>query len=266
MTIQKSVIALLTDFGWDDHYVASLKGVILSINPNAVIADISHSVRPQNVRDGAFLLREVYPHFPEGTIFVAVVDPGVGSSRRALCVQTSRGFLIGPDNGLLSLALRHENKFEAREIVNERYFLKPVSATFHGRDIFAPVAAHLSKRNIFVSLGPRLKTIQQIPFPAAKKTRNGIVGEIVYLDRFGNAMTNISKEIFGSRVSALSRRVQIHVKSLCLYGICEYFGEGKVNELMAVWNSSGLLELAVPNGSAEEQFRLSITDSVRLEI
>ncbi len=136
-------IALLTDFGLTDHYVGSLKSVILGINPKAVIFDLTHEIRPQNIREGAYILNEIYKYLPKGAIVVAVVDPGVGSRREAICVETNRGYLLAPNNGLLSMALRHE-KYKARKITNDQYFLKPVSSTFHGRDIFSPCAARLS--------------------------------------------------------------------------------------------------------------------------
>ena len=143
-------IALLSDFGLKDHYVGSLKAVILGINPKATIFDVTHEIRPQNIREGAFILHAVYPVIPKGTIVVAVVDPGVGSMRQAICVKTSRGFLIGPNNGLFSLVLRDEAGYEARALVNDRYFHKPVSSTFHGRDVFSPSAATCNKGSMSV--------------------------------------------------------------------------------------------------------------------
>jgi len=258
--VKKPIIALLTDFGLTDHYAASLKAVILSINPNANIVDISHSVRPQNINEGAFLLREVYPHFPKGTIFVGVVDPGVGSLRRALCIRTSRGYLIGPDNGILSRAVENETKYEIRKIENDRYFRKPVSHTFHGRDIFAPVAAHLSLKDIFSMLGPLIYEIKMLTQAAPQLSKKSILGEIMYMDRFGNAISNISKNL----ILARQRKLRVKLKSITLNKICDYFSQGKKNELMAVWNSSDWLEFAIPNGSAQAKCKLNVGDKVQV--
>ncbi len=262
--MKTSVIALLTDFGLEDHYAAALKAVIASINQNVQVIDICHLVRPQDIRTGAFLLREVYSYFPKGTIFVAVVDPGVGSSRRAICIRTSRGYLVGPDNGILSLALQGERGYQIRRIENDRYFLKPVSTTFHGRDIFAPVAAHLSRQNIFSRLGRSLRTIQKIEWPPLRWKKDSVEGTIVHIDRFGNAISNISRSDIEAKVDCKAKKVLIRVKSKQIKGICDFFMQGKREPLIAVWNSSGFLELASPNASAARRFGLLMNDAVTL--
>jgi len=250
-------IALLTDFGLTDHYVGSLKSVILNINPKAVIFDLTHEVHPQNIREGAYILSAIYHYLPQGTIVVAVVDPGVGSRRDALCIETDRGFLMGPDNGILSMAVGHQ-KYRVRKLTHDKYFLKPVSSTFHGRDIFSSCAAHLSKRNIFNSFGPTVEKIYALDVPKPVVKGNSVKGEIVYIDRFGNAMTNIGlKEI--KRVNSFSVLVgeqKISIKP--------FFGAGKDKELIAVWNSSQALELAVFNNSAEKLHGLKLGDSIEL--
>jgi S-adenosylmethionine hydrolase len=255
-------IALLTDFGLKDHYAGSIKGVILDINPRAVIFDLTHEIRPQNIREAAFVLNSVYPYAPRGTIFVVVVDPGVGSERQALCVKTSRGFLIAPDNGVLSLTLQKEKSFEARAITNARFFRKPVSKTFHGRDVFSPAAAWLSRKDVFQSFGPKLSRIHLLPFPEPKISRQGIQGEIVYIDRFGNAMTHISRrECFKS---GLYQNLRVFVKGKRAASFKAVFSEGKPRELIAVWNSDDRLELAVRDDSAEKLYRLKVGDSVKV--
>ena len=253
-------IALLTDFGTKDHFVGSLKGVILGINPSAIIFDITHEVRPQNIWDGAFVLYSVYSYVPNGTIIVAVVDPGVGSERRAICVKTDKCFLLAPDNGLLNMVIRDEKKFEARKIVNDRYFRKPVSNTFHGRDIFAPTAAYLSERNIFQSLGPIVRDIHRLRIPEPQDTKTGMTGEVLYIDRFGNVMTNISKSFLGRTFN--SKKIRILVKNKFHAQMKLLFCEGASGELIALWNSTGLLELAVKNDSAEKEFKLKVGDPV----
>lgn len=257
-------IGLLTDFGLRDHYVGSLKAVILGINPKAVIFDITHDVRPQNIREAAFILHSVYPVFPKGSVVVAVVDPGVGSMRQALCIKTSRGFLIGPNNGLFSMILRDETKFEVRAIANDRYFHKPVSSTFHGRDIFSPAAAWLSRKDIFKSLGPIVHKLHSIQVPKAFRTNHSIKGEIIHMDHFGNAMTNISKIQFPSL--AKMKETAILVKGKQHASVKPFFSAGGRGTLIAVWNSGNLLELAVKEDSAEKLFGLKIGDSVAIRL
>jgi S-adenosylmethionine hydrolase len=250
-------IALLTDFGLKDHYVGSLKAVIYSINPNAQVFDLTHDIHPQNVKEGAFILDVVYPFLAKGTIVLAVIDPGVGSARQAISIKTSRGFLVGPNNGIFTMVLKREKKYEARAVTNNRYFMEPVSATFHGRDIFAPVAAHLSKKDIFASLGPRIPKIHQLDLAQVKISRGAICGELIHIDRFGNTMTNISK----SQTCGTGKKFVVEVKKKKVL-IKPFFSAGRKGELIAVWNSSDLLELAVRESSAEKLYGLKIGDSV----
>jgi len=256
-------IALLTDFGFKDHYVGSLKAVILGINPKAVLFDITHDVRPQNIREGAFILYSVYSVLPKGSIVVAVIDPGVGSMRQALCIKVSHGFLIGPNNGLFSMVLRDEVEYEARAIVNDRYFRKPVSSTFHGRDIFSPSAAWLSKKDVFKSFGPIVHKLHSLQIPKAVRTNRSIKGEIIHMDHFGNAITNISKVQFPS--VAKMKEGSIVVKGKQHASVKPFFSAGGRAALIAVWNSGDLLELAVKDNSAEKCFGLKIGDPVEIQ-
>src|SRR5262245_32283700 len=187
-------ITLTTDFGTRDWFVGTMKGVILGIKPRARVVDITHEIAPGDIRGGAFALMASCRYFPKGTLHVAVVDPGVGSRRRAIAVRTANSILIGPDNGVLSWALRGETIQSIRQLENRRYFLEPVSRTFHGRDIFAPVAAHLSRGVALERLGRELHDLVRLPWPEPVKQREEIRGEIVYIDRFGNAITNIRGE------------------------------------------------------------------------
>jgi S-adenosyl-L-methionine hydrolase (adenosine-forming) len=252
------MIALLTDFGLEDHYVGSLKAVIASVNPNAKVFDISHDVRPQNIREGAFILNAVYPFLPKGAIVVAVVDPGVGSRRQAIAVKTARGYLIGPNNGIFTLALEREKKYEVRTLINDRYFMKPVSSTFHGRDMFSPSAAHLSKKNIFRSFGPKISHLHRLHWPQAKVTAKSVQGEITYIDRFGNAFTNISKSHVDGTVQVEVKRKKAPLKP--------FFSAGAQGSLIAVWNSSALLEFAVRDDSAEKIYGLKVGDPVLVRL
>ena len=254
----KRPIALLTDFGLKDHYVGSLKAVILKINPKAVIFDVTHDVTPQNIREGAFVLAALYPVLPKNFIVVAVVDPGVGSARQAICVKTDKGYLIGPNNGLLGLALRDVKHYEVRAIENDRFFHKPVSSTFHGRDIFSPSAAWLSKKNVFHAFGPRLKDIHKIHIPSLLRKKDSIQGEIIYIDRFGNAFTNITKNVFPFKSFAIFvKKHRVKLKP--------FFSAGNTKELIAVWNSTDSLEFAVKENSAEKLFGLKVGDPVLIQ-
>ena len=247
-------IALLTDFGSSDHYAGSIKSVILSINPKAVIFDITHEIRPHHVREGAYILNAVFRFLPKNCIVVGVVDPEVGSDRTALCIKATDRFFLGPDNGLFSLALKDQS-FETRRITNDRFFLKPVSSTFHGRDIFSPCAAQLSTKNIFTDFGPLVTDIKHLNFSSPRKSENKISGEIVYVDRFGNAMTNISKGS-SSNISVKFSGRQVPLKP--------FFSAGRPGELIALWNSGQILELAVYNDSAERIHHLKIGDLVEV--
>jgi len=190
-----SVITLTTDFGTYDWFVGTLKGVIADIAPKAKVIDLTHDLPPGDIRGGAFALEAGCRFFPKGTVHVAVVDPGVGSRRKAIAVQTASGVFVGPDNGVLSWALAKEKFVAIQVLENEDYFLHPVSQTFHGRDVFAPVAAHLSRGVPIKKFGPALKDFVRLDWPEPRRQRGGVEGEVVYIDRFGNAITNIGSEL-----------------------------------------------------------------------
>jgi S-adenosylmethionine hydrolase len=228
-----SIITLTTDFGHADPYVAAMKGVILSLNPVATIVDITHEVRPQQVAQGAFLLSQALPYFPPGTVHAVVVDPGVGTGRRALAVATLDALLVGPDNGVLSAALPDETRrragspgpgavtlpdgYRAAAITRRRYMREPVSGTFHGRDVFAPAAAHLSLGVALGALGPAVKKVLALPPFRARRRPDGVLeGHVLHVDRFGNLITDVRAEdlstrrvevrIGGRRIEGLSRK------------------------------------------------------------
>jgi S-adenosylmethionine hydrolase len=248
-------IALLSDFGTRDWFVASMKGVILSINPAAVIVDITHDIPPGDIAAAAFNLLACHSSFPVGTIFVGVVDPGVGSRRAALAVRAGGYAFIGPDNGLFSLVIDNYYKCEIRSIENRRCFQKEISSTFHGRDIFAPVGAYLSKGLAFGKLGPRLKTIAGLSMPsAARAIKKDIVGSVIYIERFGNAVTNIPSSL---AIQASRIRVKGHTIPLC--GCYSDVAKGKP---VAVAGSCGFVEISVNSGNAAKKMNLSIGDKV----
>jgi len=249
------IITLLTDFGTRDWFVPSLKGVILGITPRARMVDITHEIPPQDIRAGAFVLAAAAPTFPKGTIHVAVIDPGVGSRRKAIAVRTRNHFFIGPDNGVLSLATRQEGIIEVRAIENTKLCRQPVSRTFHGRDVFAPVAAHLARGIRFVELGSRLKAMHELPVPEPRLDGRQIRGEIVYIDHYGNLITNI-------RSQQLPSRIHCKIKARTIQGLSSGYSAVKRGEGVAVINSLDLLEIGVRNGHAAKSLKVRIGSPV----
>jgi len=244
------VITLLSDFGLRDWFVPSMKGVILGITPHARIVDVTHEIPAQDVQAGAFVLAAAARAFPKGTIHVAVVDPGVGSSRRAIAVHTGAAIFLGPDNGLLSLAVPDGRGIEMRSLENERYFRQPVSRTFHGRDVFAPVAAHLAKGVKFDSLGPKVASIQRLAARVSIASPGEVRGEIIYVDRFGNLISNITagqvRAVPGAQVTVGKRRVSPVRRS---------YSDVLPGRAVAVLNSLDLLEIGVRDGDAARAWR-----------
>ena len=244
-------ITLLTDFGTSDYFVGAMKGVILSINPQAVIVDITHEIPAQDVAAGAFTLLAAYNTFPEGTVHVAVVDPGVGSTRRPIVVRGGSHLFVGPDNGLFTYIYERNPSFEAFHITETKYFRHPVSNTFHGRDIFAPVAAALSTGVDPCSLGPRITDPMQL--------FKSVEPQIIHIDRFGNLITNITRDEFQD-----GTRLLVNGKVISTFR--RFFGEnvGADNEPFAIWGSAGFLEIAVNGRSAADLLQVKRGASVAL--
>ena len=226
------MVALLTDYGLQDAYVGTMKGAILSTNPSARIIDLTHDVPPQDVGEGSRVLAAALPYFPDGTVFVAVVDPGVGTDRAIVGVETDRHILLAPDNGLLGFLPR---KRRIVRISDSKYFLKPVSNTFHGRDIFAPVAGRLAKGVDLARFGPAVKKVATLPEDAR--------GRVVAIDRFGNAITNIP----GDRVP---RGARIKVGRTVVKSLSRTYGDVRKGAILALVGSSGYVEISVNQGSA----------------
>jgi hypothetical protein len=256
-------ITLTTDFGTRDWFVGTMKAVILGIHPGANVVDITHEIPAGDIRAGAFALMASCRYFPKGTVHLAVVDPGVGSQRRAIAVRTANGFFVGPDNGVLSWALALEKIKTVRLLENRRYFLQPVSGTFHGRDIFAPVAAHLSRGLPAPRLGRELKDFVRLPWPPTTKRRGEVHGEIVHIDRFGNAITNIEAELVSCEGAGTCEMMG---KRKVRCALAAFYRAVPVNRPVAVIGSSGLLEIAVNGGSAARQFGLKIGDKVTVRM
>ncbi len=239
------IITLTTDFGNRDAYVGSMKGVIYSINPDAKIADITHQIPAHDVFSAAFTLRGFIPYFPEGTIHVLVVDPGVGSSRKPMALQADEQFYVGPDNGVFTYVIMQSESFKAYEISNPKFFLPKVSFTFHGRDIFAPAAAHLSLGVSIQDLGKRLLYPFMLEISEPEIGEGEIVGEVIFEDTFGNLITNIPASI----VDSDSR---VRVCDFLINGVCKSYSEAPEGELLAVIGSSGFLELSINRGRASD--------------
>jgi len=248
------IVALLTDFGHRDPFVGTMKGVMLGINPALQLVDISHEIAPQRVREAAILLSVSFPYFPLRTIFVVVVDPGVGGARRALVVETADYFFIAPDNGVLGPALA---QVEVRRVVHAteaKFFRRPISRTFHGRDIFAPVAAWLSQGVHVRDMGPGIDDYQRLELPQPSARGNGVLeGQVLYEDRFGNLLTNISEadllQLWGPPPW---RGVRASMESAAIHGIDAYYAQRSAQQLGMIVNSWGLLEIFANGGSAAQ--------------
>ena len=274
-----SVITLTTDFGTGDAYVASMKGVILTINPKAVITDICHSIEPQNVLQAAFILSTAYRYFPEGTINLAIVDPGVGSQRKAIILKTLKSFFVAPDNGILSYIIDELDtapakpvhhfspspekrelwgELEAISITNPDFWQKPVSTTFHGRDIFAPVAAHLSLGTAIHKFGDSLSHVYAFRIPQPFRDSQGnTTGCVLHIDNFGNLITNISSgDLPGERTTVTIGKRHID-------GISRFYAEKE--GLAAIIGSSGYLEISLNNGNAAAYLDIRVGDEIKLK-
>jgi S-adenosylmethionine hydrolase len=247
-------ITLTTDFGSRDWFVGTMKGVILRFAPRTTIIDLTHEVTPGDIRAGAFALGASYAFFPQHTIHLAVVDPGVGTKRRAIAVETSSYIFVGPDNGLLSWALAKEKIKAIYSLENPAYQLPQVSATFHGRDVFAPVVAHLSRDLPLRRFGPPLQDYVRLEWPEPSQTRQGIQGEVLYIDRFGNAVTNISR----GTLSTISYSPEIFIGRKRVGTVAAAYQSVPSGSSVVVVGSTGFLEIAVNGGSAAKHFRLRI--------
>jgi S-adenosylmethionine hydrolase len=257
-----NIISLLTDFGEQDNFVGVMKGVILKINPQAKIIDLCHNVKPQDINEAAFLLLNSYKYFPKDTVHLVVVDPGVGSKRKRLLVKTKDYLFVGPDNGVLSLALKGEVIQGIVQITNEDFFLKPVSDTFHGRDIFSPVVAYLSLGRRIDDFGKRIKTIKQLSVPEPRKLKNKLIGKVIYIDHFGNLVTNISRQDFIGWIK--DSHFKICIASEVIKKISHSYQEGKKFKPLAIFNSFGNLEISVKEDSAQRFFSVNKRMAIKI--
>jgi S-adenosylmethionine hydrolase len=264
-----AIVTLTTDFGLEDAYVGIVKGVVLTANPAVTIVDVTHNISPGDVDRAAYLLETAYGSFPHGSVHVAVVDPGVGSERRIIAVELNGHRFLAPDNGVLTGVLMEGGAGHAVSVENTRYFLSPVSRTFHGRDIFAPVAAHLSKGLGLEDLGPSIDFGSLVRLDRGgpvSEAPHGIVGSVVAVDRFGNLITNIRKQdlsgIFGA---ADGSRLEIKVHGQTIRGLSSAYASVAPGEPLAILGSSGRVEISINGGNAGEVFGAGIGKEIRVD-
>jgi S-adenosylmethionine hydrolase len=244
------IITLTTDFGESDPYVAMMKGVILSVNPNATIIDIVHKIPAHSIRQGGMIIKESYTYFPSGTVHVGVVDPGVGSTRRPIVVLADNHFFVGPDNGLLSPIIETQTHADIIHLNETKYWKNSISPTFHGRDIFVPVAAHLSLGMNPFSMGEKIDNSTILTHPLPHKKNNDLVGEIIRVDHFGNLITNITEEHLGPSIA--SKDLIITVGRVTVKKIRKTYSDVPEGKPLALIGSSHLLEIAVNMGRAAD--------------
>ncbi|MBI3590247.1 MAG: SAM-dependent chlorinase/fluorinase [Candidatus Melainabacteria bacterium] len=251
------LITLTTDFGNSDPFVGIMKGVILDIYPNAKIVDLTHNISPQNIRQASFILRSSYYYFPKGTIHLCVVDPGVGSSRKPVLIKTKDYFFIGPNNGLFSFVIENEKLINIIELTEKKYWLKNISQTFHGRDIFAPVAAHLAQGKDIKDFGQEITKNKLILLKQDSpiKTKNKIRGTVQYTDHFGNIITNIPNYFIKTKMIGKVKTKKIH-------GIIACYSGAEAKKLYAIKGSSNFIELFVNKDNAAKSVKAKVGDPV----
>jgi len=261
-------VALLTDFGYQDHYAGVMRAVITSIAPETSVIDITHGIPAQSIVAGAIALRASWRFFPRRTVFVAVVDPGVGTSRLPIAVQARTGsYFVGPDNGLLSLAVHDAGIARAVCLRSSRHRLPRTSSTFHGRDIFAPAAAYLSRGTSLSALGSRLERIQPLSLPKPSATRGQLRGEVIYIDAFGNLVTNITHQDIACLISSFpGREVSVRIKSGAPMKILNTYGDAPAGAILATFGSFEFLEIAQRNGNAARRLGCGIGAPVRISM
>lgn len=264
--MHRPIITLTTDFGLKDPYVAEMKGVILTLCPDAVVVDISHQIKKFDVRMGAYVLASAAPYFPKGTIHVAVVDPEVGTTRRGIIVHTKDACFVGPDNGVLSLAVRKESvPVRIYDINRKRVMLSKVSNTFHGRDVFAPAAAWLALGKLPSDFGLRIKKMAASGFAEVVKKKDMVVGEVIHLDDFGNIITNLSHECLRHVRTGQVINMRLQERRLRLK-FCRAYGEVERHKPLALIGSHGFLEISVNQGNAARMFQAKRADKITLPL
>jgi len=251
------IITLTTDFGLADPFVGMMKGVILGIAPGAQLVDLTHEIRSYDIVEAALILDASYRYFPAGTVHVIVVDPGVGSERRPIAATANGHVFVAPDNGVLSLVLDSDS-VAVYEITDRNLFPGPVSRTFHGRDIFAPVAAHLARGTQVESVGPCIVDFIKRPFPAPRRQGGRMLGTVLRIDKFGNIITNL-------RLKDLGPEFSVRVAGVAVTKLRRSFSEGGPGEFFAIEGSAGFIELALNQGSAAERLKVELGAEIEVE-
>jgi S-adenosylmethionine hydrolase len=258
-----AVITLLTDFGLQDGYPGVMKGVIWKIAPNAQIADLSHDIAPQNILEAAILLSRSYRYFPDETIHVAIVDPGVGTLRRAIAAHIGTYYFVAPDNGLLTLIIEQAEAsnlpIEFINLDRPGYWLPSVSNTFHGRDIFAPVAAYLAAGTNIKALGTLITDPIRLDIPKPQPSSNGWIGQVIYIDHFGNLSTNLHTDLVGD-----ADHVIVKYKGEQIFGLSKSYAVAPSGTLVAVGDSTGSIAISKVNGNAAQTLSGQVADQVEL--
>jgi S-adenosylmethionine hydrolase len=256
-------IALLTDFGYQDEYVGVMKGVILGVSPDARIIDLCHSIKPQSIQQAALLLQRSYQFFPKETIFCCVVDPEVGTSRKPLAIRAGDWLFVGPDNGLFSLVIADAKAsgtlLDLIVLDQSKYWLDKIGRSFHGRDIFAPVSAHLANGVTLPLLGSSTIDYKELDLPNPQQVENGWEGTILHIDHFGNCSTNLTSEILKTVTNS-----RLIINDHQIDRLTQTFGEANPGESIMMLDSSDHLSICIVNGNAQETFNLKLGDCVRL--
>ena len=257
MPAARPLITLLTDFGDRDWFVAGMKGAILSIHPDTRIVDLSHQIAPYRIDEAGYFLKSCYREFPEGTIHVVVVDPGVGSARRAITVKSARYFFMAPDNGVLTYIFDAEQPVEVREIDQRKFRRESPGHTFDGRDLFAPASARLARHEPFESYGPVIEDYRTFPITQPSWEKTILVGEIVYVDRFGNLISNLTPaHLEGARAVTKRRQPVIRIGERIINGLVNSYSEGLAEKPSALINSDGRLEIFLKEASVADSLHL----------
>ncbi|MBN1898388.1 MAG: SAM-dependent chlorinase/fluorinase, partial [Spirochaetes bacterium] len=252
-------IALLTDFGLQDNFAGVMEGMIYRINPHVTVSHITHGIKPQDLFQASFLLRHSYKHFPEKTIFVCVVDPGVGTARDVIVVRKKATVFMAPDNGILSFLTGRDTEYF--KIVPNKFIPPPASTTFHGRDIFSPLAALLSKGISINKLARTVKSIKHLDIPSPVKGQKTVKGKIIYIDRFGNCISNVSRDLFTAMTGS---SFTVEINNLKIYDLSSHYQIP--SKAGVLFNSFNLLEIFVPNGNASQELGITLNMPFTIKI
>ena len=254
------IVTLTTDFGSEGIFVGAMKGVLLNINSSVQMVDITHEIRSHDVRTGSFQFSAAHSLFPKGTIHLVVIDPGVGSDRKGIAIETEDYFFVGPDNGVFSEAISQSVEYRAVSLESTKYFLPSISSTFHGRDIFAPIAAYISKGIDLPKFGPILDEIARLPIEAPKVSKATLTGVVRFIDNFGNIITNIDENLF--KQSIQNQIFVIEFNGLKIKSLSNTYSDGTGTTPIALFNSYGLLEIALYQRNAARELKINPDDRV----